>query len=97
MIELEHSDLCVLVAERPAVEPSAQDHVLAAAVAGGKLKGVLRISTPDNDEDADRPDLGKKRPPKEPTEWGDAKDNAKWRAQQPSCGSILKDGRTIVQ
>jgi hypothetical protein len=97
MIELEHGDLCLVVTEGPAVEPSAQDHILAAAVADGKLKGVFRVSTPDNDEDADRADFGEKRLPEEPTECGDAKYHAKRRAQQPPCGGILKDGRTIVQ
>jgi hypothetical protein len=66
MIELEHGDPWLVVAQSPTVEPSTQDHVLPAASADGKLEGIFCISTPNNDQDADRPDPGEKRPPKEP-------------------------------
>jgi len=70
MIELEHGDPWLVVTEGPTVETSTQDHVLAATIAYGTLKGIFRVATPDNDEDADWPDLGEKGPPEEPAEWG---------------------------
>jgi hypothetical protein len=69
MIELEHGDPWLAVTESPTVEPGPQDHVLAAAIVYEMLKGIFRVSTPDNDEGTDWPDLGEKGPPEEPAEW----------------------------
>jgi len=96
MIELEHGDPWLVMAEGPTVEPSTQDHVLTAAIAHEMLKGIFRISTPDNDEGTDWPDFGKQRAPEEPAEWSYTQDRIQWRAEQPDCGSILKDSRVIV-
>jgi hypothetical protein len=70
MIELEHGDPRPAVTEGPTVETGTEDHVLAAPIAYGVRKDIFRVSTPDNDENADWPDLGEKGPPEEPAEWG---------------------------
>ena len=64
MIKLEYRNPRLAAAEGPTVEASTQNHILAATVTQGILKDIFRITTPDNDKDADRPDLGEKRPPK---------------------------------
>jgi hypothetical protein len=42
-----------LVTECPAVEASAQNYILPAAIEDGTLKRVFRISAADNDENSD--------------------------------------------
>ncbi len=60
------------------------------------LQGVFGESTSDDDQDADRPDLGEKRPPEEPAKQRDAKHRAQRRTQQPACGGVFKNHGPVM-
>ena len=96
MIELEHGDLRLGMPQGPTVEASTQDHVLVTAMVDTILKGIFRVSTPNNDQGTDGPDLGDERPPEKPAEWRYTQYRTQRRSKQPYGGSILKDSRTIV-